>query len=75
VLIPLIGARNLPQLQENLRATRVKLEPEHLSRLDAMSEIELGFPHDFLGPGGTASQFIYGETLDRLDAHRGEIGS
>ncbi len=73
VLVPLVGARRLDQLRDNLGAVTVTLEGEHLARLEEASRIEPGFPHDFLGPGGTARQFIYGETLDRLDVHRGEL--
>lgn len=73
VIIPLVGARNLDQLADNLGAASVELEPHHLERLDEASAIELGFPHEFIGPRGTAAEFIYGEYYDRLDVHRGEL--
>ncbi|MDX1576896.1 MAG: aldo/keto reductase [Gemmatimonadota bacterium] len=73
VIIPLVGARNLEQLSDNLEAVSVDLEPEHLRRLDEASRIDLGFPHDFLGPDGSASEFIYGEYFERLDVHRGPL--
>ena len=68
-----MGARTCAQLVDNLEAAEITLKPHHLERLDAATEIELGFPHDFLGRDGTASQFIYGEYLDRLQVHRGEL--
>lgn len=73
VIIPLIGARTASQLEDNLGALDVTLDAEHLERLDKASRIELGFPHDFLGPEGSARQFVYGDTLEGLDAHRGAL--
>lgn len=72
-VIPIVGARTKEQLVDNLKAADLTLKPHHLERLDAATEIEMGFPHDFLGRDGTASQFIYGEYLDRLHVHRGEL--
>jgi len=48
VSAPLIGARTLRQLEDNIGALGVVLSAEHLAGLDAASRIELGFPHDFL---------------------------
>jgi aryl-alcohol dehydrogenase-like predicted oxidoreductase len=73
VIVPLVGARNLAQLEENLGALDVTLGQEHLARLDAVSAIEMGFPHDFIGSDGAALEYIYGGTLDDLDVHRGEL--
>jgi aryl-alcohol dehydrogenase-like predicted oxidoreductase len=73
VIVPLVGARNLAQLEENLGALSVTLGDEHLARLDAVSAIELGFPHDFIGPTGAGAEFIYGGTIDQIDVHRGEL--
>jgi aryl-alcohol dehydrogenase-like predicted oxidoreductase len=47
-VIPLIGARTLSQLRDNLACVDVNLMPEHVARLDALSAIDLGYPHDFL---------------------------
>ena len=43
-----IGARNLHQLEDNLGSLNLELPKEHLKRLDQVSKIELGFPHDFI---------------------------
>jgi hypothetical protein len=43
------------------------LDPAHMRRLDDVSKIPLGFPHDFLDSG---KSFVYGETFDRIDNHR-----
>jgi aryl-alcohol dehydrogenase-like predicted oxidoreductase len=47
-MVPIVGARTLAQIEDSLGAADVSLQPEHLARLDAVSRIELGFPHDFL---------------------------
>jgi aryl-alcohol dehydrogenase-like predicted oxidoreductase len=48
VIVPLVGARTPEQLEDNLGCLDFALEPEHRKRLDEVSRIELGFPHDFL---------------------------
>jgi len=47
-IIPIIGARTRTQLEENLKSLDVWLDEKTLRRLDEMSRIELGFPHDYL---------------------------
>lgn len=46
--IPIIGARTLEQLKDNLGCLDVVLNNEQLTRLNAASEIDLGFPLKFL---------------------------
>jgi aryl-alcohol dehydrogenase-like predicted oxidoreductase len=46
-VIPIIGARKLAQVKDNLACTGVKLAPALIERLSAVSQIEMGFPHDF----------------------------
>lgn len=48
VTAPIVGARTLAQLEDNLGALEVKLDDGQLARLQAASAIDLGFPHDFL---------------------------
>ena len=67
VMVPIVGARNLAQLQDNLQCLDFALGPEHLGRLEGVSRIELGFPHDFLLQ---VRGMIYGEAADRIDDHR-----
>jgi len=45
---PIIGARTLAQLDDNLGALEVNLDEGQRARLQAASAIDLGFPHDFL---------------------------
>src|ERR1700730_17224940 len=43
-VIPIIGARNVSQLQDNLASLDLELSAEQLKTLDEASRIELGFP-------------------------------
>lgn len=47
-MIPVLGARTREQFAANLAAAELRLEPGVVDRLDALSRVELGFPHDFL---------------------------
>ncbi|GAA3931130.1 aldo/keto reductase [Microbacterium soli] len=49
VTAPIVGARTLAQLQDNLGALEVELTDAQIARLDAISAVDLGFPHDMLG--------------------------
>ncbi len=64
--VPILGARSLAHLTDNLGALDVRLSAEHLQRLDAVSRMDLGFPHDFIG-GPDMKQFIFGGAYDLLD--------
>jgi len=46
-VIPIIGARKLSQLQDNLTSFDLTLSADQLKRLDEASGIELGFPYGF----------------------------
>ncbi|WP_439676299.1 aldo/keto reductase [Embleya sp. MST-111070] len=48
VTAPIIGARTAAQLENNLGALEVDLTAAHLARLDEVSAIALGYPHDLL---------------------------
>ena len=69
VVIPLVGARTLEQVEDNLGALHVKLDREHLARLDEASAIDLGFPHEFL-ERPHIRKLIYAGTRDLIDDHR-----
>jgi diketogulonate reductase-like aldo/keto reductase len=59
---PIIGARTLAQLDDNLQALEVKLSPAQLEKLDAVSKPKLNFPADFTQFVGS---FAYGGTTIR----------
>lgn len=65
-VIPIIGARRLSQLQDNLACVDFNLTGEQLQRLDNISAISLGFPQELL-----ASQFVrdilFGGVAAQLD--------
>ena len=44
VTAPIVGARSLAQLDDNLGALDVRLDPAQQARLAEVSAIELGFP-------------------------------
>jgi aryl-alcohol dehydrogenase-like predicted oxidoreductase len=69
-LHPIIGARRLDQLADNLRALQVTLPDAMRNRLDQTTAIDLGFPTGFLAD--TAS-WVYGDTGGLVDgrAHSG----
>ena len=63
--IPIVGARTAAQLTESLGAVDTVLTLEMQSRLDTVSRIELGFPHDFLARPSMA-RTLRGELGDLL---------
>lgn len=68
-VIPIIGARKLDQLKDNLASLNLTLPDNALSRLQQVSAIDLGFPHDFvLRPG--AQKMIYGDMVRRIAGNR-----
>jgi aryl-alcohol dehydrogenase-like predicted oxidoreductase len=69
LLIPLIGARTVDQLRDNLGALEATLSPEHLARLDEATRIDLGFPHDFIS-NDDIRELLYGGTYGLIDNHR-----
>lgn len=68
-MIPILGARKIEQLQDNLKCLEVTLSPEHLQRLNEVSQIELGFPHDFLG-SDMIHERLFGGQFEAIDRHR-----
>lgn len=67
-VIPIIGARRVEQLDDNLGCLEVELTAGHLERLDKASRIDLGFPHDFIASTAILDQ-VHGNTYPRLTAH------
>lgn len=69
VNIPIIGGRNEAQIKDNLNSVKVKLSADQLKRLDEISAIELGFPHDFLNAKNT-NDLLFGGTYEKIRNHR-----
>jgi len=66
-VIPIIGARKLAQIEDNIRSLEVTLSPEHLQRLDKASAVSLGFPHDFMALDPVKA-VVFGGLRDRIKA-------
>lgn len=67
-IIPVIGARKESQLQDSIGCLDIKLTPEHIAKLNEVSQIELGFPHDFLQQDGVR-EVTFGGQRDNLINH------
>jgi len=48
VTSPIIGARRLAQLEDNIKALDVKLTADEIAKLDALTQPKLNFPHNML---------------------------
>jgi aryl-alcohol dehydrogenase-like predicted oxidoreductase len=66
-IIPIIGARRLDQLEANVAIVELKLSAEEIRALDEASQIELGFPLDFLDKP-MVKAFTFGGVRDLIDA-------
>ena len=66
LVIPILGARNEKQLKDNLDAMGWSLTEEQYKRLDEVSAIELGFPHNII----KGNEYVFGATFDKIDNHR-----
>ena len=45
---PIIGARTLAHLEDGLKTLEVRLSPDQVARLDKVSTVTMGYPHDLL---------------------------
>ena len=68
-IIPIIGAKNLVQINDNLACMEFVLSDPQIQRLNEVSKIELGFPHDFLSTDAIRN-IIYGGTYSSIYDHR-----
>jgi aryl-alcohol dehydrogenase-like predicted oxidoreductase len=64
-VIPIIGARKVSQLQDNLASLDLELSDEQLKSLNAASRIDLGFPGSIY-QRGMVRAIRYGGVWDRL---------
>jgi aryl-alcohol dehydrogenase-like predicted oxidoreductase len=65
-VIPIIGARRMEQFRDNLACLDLKLDKPLVERLDRVSAVELGFPHDFYA-NDMVRALVYGGLRDRID--------
>ncbi|OGO70377.1 MAG: aldo/keto reductase [Chloroflexi bacterium RBG_19FT_COMBO_56_12] len=69
LIIPILGARSLKHIQENLACLNYVLTGEELQQLSDASPIDLGFPRSFLEDDFVRG-LIFGDTLGRIDHRR-----
>jgi aryl-alcohol dehydrogenase-like predicted oxidoreductase len=62
-IIPILGARTAQQFASNLTCLDVELPQAALARLDQISHVPRGFPHDFLA----AADYTLGGKAAELD--------
>jgi len=65
-VIPILGARRVDQIRDNLGCLDLSLSEAQLLRLHEASRIELGFPHDFLALP-PIRDLAFGGTYDSID--------
>jgi aryl-alcohol dehydrogenase-like predicted oxidoreductase len=65
-IIPILGARRLAQIEDNLGVLDFALSAEHLARLSAVHPLEPGYPHTFWNDF-VRRDLIFGERVDALN--------
>lgn len=65
VTAPIVGARSVSQLEDNLGALDVTFTPDQRDTLDRASAIDLGFPHELLNRPRTRGHVFDGTRVER----------
>lgn len=68
-VMPIVGAKRVEQLQDSLKCLDFVIPDEIMTRLNEISKIELGFPHDFLSSEGV-KQSAFAGMYDNIINHR-----
>ncbi|OGG03708.1 MAG: aldo/keto reductase [Candidatus Glassbacteria bacterium RIFCSPLOWO2_12_FULL_58_11] len=69
LIIPILGARTARQLKESLESLEFELDRKALDKLDWVSRVDMGFPHEFLSSEGII-KVRFGDTFEQIDNHR-----
>ncbi|HNB54924.1 MAG TPA: aldo/keto reductase, partial [Anaerolineales bacterium] len=64
-ILPIIGSRRLPQIEDNLRTLDFPLSDDHLQRLNAALPLQPEYPDDFYKSRGTM-RLAFGEAMGKL---------
>jgi aryl-alcohol dehydrogenase-like predicted oxidoreductase len=64
-VVPIVGASTRAQLEANLASAALRPSAEQLARLDAVSAVPAGYPHEYLA-SETARSFRSGGLADRI---------
>jgi aryl-alcohol dehydrogenase-like predicted oxidoreductase len=67
--IPILGARTLTQLSDNLGCLEFQVPQEAMARLDEVSRVDLGFPHEMLN-SEYIRKIVYSGFYERLQTRR-----
>jgi aryl-alcohol dehydrogenase-like predicted oxidoreductase len=65
-VVPIVGARTAEQIADTLGVLDLGLTADQMDRLEQVSEIELGFPHDFLA-SESIRDVTYAGMRDEID--------
>ena len=68
-IIPIVGARKVSHINDNLDCINIQLSNEQIGQLNEVSQIELGFPHDFF-KAEMVRNFVYNSTFEKIEQHR-----
>jgi aryl-alcohol dehydrogenase-like predicted oxidoreductase len=68
-ILPILGARTVDQLEDNLASLDISLNDKQMDRLISISAVPLGFPHEFLG-SDMIKRIVYADTYDQISSHR-----
>lgn len=66
-VIPIVGARRVSQVEDSLGCTNVTLSEQQQARLDEVSAIDLGFPHEFLASDHVRKVSRGAEVVERIE--------
>ncbi len=66
VVVPIIGARKPAQMEDSLGCLNFSIPEEQMAKLNEVSAIEMGFPHEFLSSPGVRD-VAFGGMYDKLD--------
>lgn len=69
LIIPVVGARQEEQVNENVKNLDFRLTEDQLARLNSLTKIEPGFPHDFLSSEGVKTN-LYAGVYDQIINHK-----
>ena len=65
--IPLIGARTVDQIVQNLKTLKLSLSEDQIHRLEEASAFDLGFPHTY---NINTRRIVFGGMFERIERHR-----
>jgi aryl-alcohol dehydrogenase-like predicted oxidoreductase len=68
-ILPILGARTLNQIEDNLGVLEFELTPDQLQEIGELSDFQVDFPWSFLHDEYVL-ELIHGKTYPKLDFHR-----